>query len=362
MKLDQALAVLSQLPVSESQALDIQGLSRRVPGVSKRTLQRYMEALSGGGGGDLRRAPLVRRFEDPVATVDKQDDREGKPPGRAYRYCLDTSALRQWFMTDHMALNLLLADQVVGASLGASPRLGGAGLAAEAAQLIRQRAPEARRIGAYVRIVPDGVGRRPARIDPQVVDTVIEAIAQGRQVRFAYASARGHDREWEASPRGLVAKDGTLYLIATPDLSGAPITFALHRVRTAQVSPRPVPPQDFDIDRFLEDTQHLSHPLGPQAVVELKLRVAAETLYHFHERPLWSQTIGPPDAQGRVEVTARVPHGVLLTPFLLSMSPGVEVLAPAAVREEVAQRVLAAARHYAPPGGRAPGRPAARGR
>jgi predicted DNA-binding transcriptional regulator YafY len=259
---------------------------------------------------------------------------------------LDTSALRQWFMTDHMALNLLLADQIVGSSLGGSRRLGGSGLAAQAAQMIRHRSPEARRIGAYVRIVPDGMGRRPALIDPKVVDTVIEAIALGRQLVFGYTSARGNESRWEASPRGLVAKDGTLYLIVTRDHSDHPTTFALHRLRDAHVSTRPVTFRDFDIDRFLEETQHMSHPVGPEAAVDLTLRVAAAALYHFRERPLWHQTIGTPDGQGRVLVTARVPHGVLLTPFLLSMSPDVEVLAPAAVRDEVARRVLDAARHY----------------
>lgn len=346
MKLEQALAVLAKLPVSEAQAVDIQTLCQRVPGITTRTMQRYMEALS-GGGADARSGPLVRRIEDaPAPGARRRAKDPDKPPGRAYRYCLDTSALRQWFMTDHMALNLLLADQVVGASLGASTRLGGSGLAAEAARMIRQQAPQARRIAAYVRIVPDGMGRRPARIDPLVVEAVVESIAQGRQLSLRYASARGNERLWEVSPRGLVAKDGTLYLVATRELSDAPTTFALHRVRTASVATRAIPPREFDIDRYLEDTQHLSHPLDGGAPVELTLRVAPETLYHFKERPLWNQVLGEPDRSGHVKVTARVPHGVVLVPFLLSMSPGVQVLAPEAVRAEVARRLRAAARMY----------------
>ncbi len=355
MKLEQALTVLSRLPVSESQALDIQGLSERVPGVSRRTLQRYMEALS-GAGADHRQVPLVRRIEDP-ALADAGPDREGRPTGRAYRYCLDTSALRQWFMTDHMALNLLLADQAVGACLGASTRLGANALASEAAQLIQRQSPEVRRISAYVRIVPDGMGRRAARISPEVVDTVLEAIALGRQLEFFYASARGNFRRWQASPRGLVAKEGTLYLVATQGLSDAPATFALHRVRQAQVMTQPMAPRDFDIDRFLEETQLLSHPLEPGALVKLELRVAPESLYHFLERPLWGQEIGPRGADGHVQVTARVVHGVMLVPFLLSMGPWVQVLGPASVRDEIARRVREMGRLYKPGGVAADGRP-----
>ena len=348
MKLSQALAVIACLPVSESQAVDIQTLCKRVRGVSVRTMQRYMEELS-GVDSEYRPIPLVRRIEQPPVSGPGQGrgaGGAGAPPGRAYRYCLDTSALRQWFMTDHMALNLLLADQAVGASLGASSRLGASGLAAEAAQLIQRQGQEVRRISAYVRIVPDGMGRHAAQIDAHLVDTVIEAIAQGRQLSFAYASARGNARRWEVSPRGLVAKDGTLYLVATRGLSDAPTTFALHRVRGAQVMTQAVAFRDFDIDRFLVETQLLSHPFGPGALIDLELRVAPESLYHFQERPLWGQEIGPAEPSGHVRVTARVVDGVMLVPFLLSMGPWVEVLGPSSVRQEVARRVREMGRAY----------------
>jgi predicted DNA-binding transcriptional regulator YafY len=344
MKLAQAFAVLSRMPVTESEAADIQTLCRRVGGgMSVRTMQRYMEQLS-AVDPDHPLAPLVRRLEGPPPRHPKGSP--DSPPGKAYRYCLDTSALRHWFMTDQMALNLILADQLVGSSLGAAQRIAGKGLAAEAGEFIRRKAQEARRISAYVRIVPDGIGRRPARLDPDLVDTVLEAIARERQLQFAYASRSGKPKNWELSPRGLVAKDGTLYLIGTTGLTDTPVTFALHRARSAQVLPQPIPPRDFNVDQYLERTQNLSHPFGSGESVEMELRVAPDMLYHFEERPLWQQDIGAADADGWTRVRARLPQGVLLVPFLLSLAPGVEVLAPAALRQAIGARIIEAANQY----------------
>lgn len=333
MKLIQALNILSKLPVTASQAVDIQTLCERMPEVPLRTMQGYMRAFI-EGDAQYRNQRLVRRVGS-------------SGMARGFRYYRDNEVLRQWFMTDHIALNLMLAGQVLGASLGRAQRLDSAGLAAQADQLLRQLDPQTRRLAAHVRIVPDGVGRRPIPVSEEVSDKLLEAIALGRLCAFTYVSASGNERRWEVSPRGLVAKDGAIYLLATRDMGDWLGTFTLHRMRDCEVLTRHSPPSDFDLDRYLEETQNLSHPLTPQPLVDLKLRVRPGTLYHFTERPLWNQTLSEPDETGHVLLTARVTNGIMLVPFLQSMSPGVEVLEPPEVREEVARRILESAEYYA---------------
>jgi predicted DNA-binding transcriptional regulator YafY len=83
--------------------------------------------------------------------------------------------------------------------------------------------------------------------------------------------------------------------------------------------------------------------------VRLKLRVASQALYHFRERPLSNDQAETAPAGGDPWhiVTATVPNTILLMPFLLSMGPWIEVLAPIEVRSDAAKRIGGMWAHYA---------------
>jgi hypothetical protein len=79
------------------------------------------------------------------------------------------------------------------------------------------------------------------------------------------------------------------------------------------------------------------------------LRVAPESIYHFRERPLSNdqvETLPAGDEPWHI-VTATVPRTILLMPFLVSMGPWIEVLAPADVRAEAAKWIDGMWVHYA---------------
>jgi predicted DNA-binding transcriptional regulator YafY len=195
-----------------------------------------------------------------------------------------------------------------------------------------------------LRIVPDGIGRLPARIDAKLLRTVVEALRRSRKLRVSYRRPDAHAEEArELSPLGLVAKDGTIYLVAVTGLADTPRHYALHRMGSAEdagssAQPRP----EFDLDRHIASTHQFSHALdGNTGSVELVLRVTPETIHHFEERPLSAtQTVEQvPDDSGWYLVRDTVPMTMQLVPFLLSMGAGLEVVSPSELRCETIRRL-----------------------
>lgn len=338
MKLTTGVHLLRVLNSRKENALTTKAISlkwRALGGdsVSLRSIQRYMSDLSSdiAGGKSLVKAE----------TVDGE---------RAFY--LNSSQVANWFMTEEAALDLQLTHQVLGRAFGSRERSNREKLA-DIAERVTAASTETRRIRERLRIVPDGIGRLAARIDAQVLQAAIKAIGKDRKLKFSYTKPGGQPTAHLVSPLGLVAKDGTIYLVATKGLGDTPRHFALHRMAEADVhfqaaQPRP----DFDLDKYIEASHQFSHVLDVDAnkpPVNLKLRVAPQTLYHFLERPLSAdQPKKPPKGpDGWYLVTATVPETILLVPFLVGMGAGIEVLEPASIRAEVAKWLRDSFAHYA---------------
>lgn len=334
MKLKSAARLLQLLPTRAESALTtrqilVEWARAGTQPIDLRTVQRYMSELSADGA-------------DGPALVDVVEDKAEK------RYFLRLSQVSQWFMTEEAALSLLWSRQALARSFAAiHPEQ--IVCDEDLAQRVTAGDVRARRLRERLRLIPDGIGRLPAKVSRDVLVAVVDAIGAGQLVSFDYVSAGGKASTRTCSPQGLVAKDGSLYLLATEGLSDPPIAFALHRMVRASVLPRPMTHRpDFDVDRHIEDTHQLSHKLQANAPpLQLKLRVSSDDLFHFRERPLAAnQQIGPPDPHdGWCVVSAQVPDTVQLLPFLVSFRK-VEVLAPSDLRERAGQWLHEAAARY----------------
>lgn len=338
MKMNTAVRLLQMLPVRGELAISVGELATKWYGGEytrhqARNIQRYLNELATDG-------------EDGPALVESV---EGKPR----RFYLKLPQVAGWFMTEEAALNLLLTSQVIGSPLASLNQMSAKKLM-EVAEKIVGASTDTRRIRERVRIVPDGFGRLPSQIDHGVLQATLDSVIRQRQLTFTFVSSQGRESSHRVSPQGLVAKEGTIYLLATKGLSDRPGHFPLHRMSNAEVDHRPLQTRsDFDLDRYILESNQLSHTIGPEAVpLRLELRVAPETLYHFKERPVSNdQHIGPASpVDGWSIVTANVLFTMLLVPFLLSMGGWIEVLGPPQVRDEMAKRVRAMAAHYLPEG------------
>lgn len=337
MKFNDAISILRLLGTRHEDALTIKQIvakwnAIRAEKLTVRSAQRYLSKLSANGADG---AALVNEVESTA---------------REKRYYLRLSEMANWFMTEEAALFQLLSLQVLQSTFGETATAV-IDRQVEAAEHLTQEQIRTKRLRERVRIVPDGVGRLRAKISKEVLGRVMDALAGDQKLSIEYLSARGNLSNLELNPLGLVAKDGTLYLLAVKGLSDPLIHYALQRVRSATV--RPLSSQgrpQFKLDEYIRQTHQLSHALDqsipPQFV---KLRVHRNSLYHFEERPLSENqeihTSNPPEMWSIV--TAMIPLTFMLRPFLISLGPNVEVLEPESLRNDVAIWAKGMAAHYA---------------
>ncbi len=327
MKLPDAIAALQLVPADRANAITVPEFVDRWKRagqreMSDRQLQRWLPELEG------------------LSLVESTDGERG-----SRRYFRTSDRTASWAMTPETALRLLVSGRMLEQplqGLGA----GGLGLL-DMARSVVGTSDAMRRLHRRVRVVPDGLGRLRAAIAPGVQETVVDAIVRNRQLRFAYLSRTGMAEQGrvlthDVSVLGLVSKDSTVYLLGAKGVSGKPLTFALHRMRDAQVLPDPAAERtDFDLDDYIAKTHQLSHTLEYIETIDLRLRVRADSVWHFTERPLCAeqQVSREPDAQGWYAVHAPVTNTTLLVPFLLSMGEVVIVDGPPEVRELLLRRV-----------------------
>jgi predicted DNA-binding transcriptional regulator YafY len=298
-----------------------------------RKIQRYLASLSSIKNGE--QGP-VQRTKD-------------RPP----KYFVHDRQVMSWFMSPEVALNLILARRWTEEIFPELSDLSDPNAITVATYIARSR-ETTRRFIDHVRLVSDGLGRLNAKVDPQVLDAVVRAITEERILEFDYKSRtsdRKKDQRRSVTVLGLVNKDGTKYLVARSQDDEWPRHYALQRASNALVTKKPAKPvQPFDLDRYIAESQQLSHPLHSGApILNLDLLVSPESLFMFAERPLTEhQVITGPHGEydGWYRVKDTLPSTLLLKYFLLMLGSGVEVLAPEDLREEIAKEATASARKY----------------
>lgn len=352
MQLVKALKLLALLPTDPRQAKTVADLVhlwkewRDMHDDSKHhTMRRWLNELS---------KPLVVGGPRPVRRV----------PGTesdAARYHRDRVALSTLFMPVEVSLMLVTAGRIFDRALGPQAGYDVADLEAAAEQAVVRLGRETANLVQAIRILPDGIDREDAWVDPEVLASTIDALKRERQLSFEYRRANDDWSLRTVHPLGLIAKDGARYLIAKegahyriakdgarhsiPKSAGDKglRQYALHRMRDACVEPKALTrPWGFDLDTHLRDHLHGG------AAVRLVLRVHKDALWHFEERRLIAdQRIDETHDADWYRVSATLRETIQLVPFVLSMGQWVEVLEPQSVRDEVADRATKIAAHYA---------------
>ena len=186
-----------------------------------------------------------------------------------------------------------------------------------------------------IRSVPPAQPLLPPRISETVQATISDALFHERQVEIDYRKRGGTTVEtWRVHPLALVQRGAVLYLHARignyPDARNLP----LHRIeRALELDEAAEPPANHDVDWKL--TNGIWH-FGPGASVDVKLRFSREAGEHLFETPLSAdQTIT--EEGGALLVAATVADTPQLRWWLRGFADGVEVLAPASLRGEMAE-------------------------
>lgn len=197
-----------------------------------------------------------------------------------------------------------------------------------------------------VAILPSGPARLPVKVPTAVTDVVYGALLNETQFEADYLPPNETKRHYTFNPLALVYRDGVTYLIAgCEEIEFVPI-FALHRMQNPRSLERPVrEPVGFDLQQYIHGQQGFEWPVGPK--IRLQLRLSRGIAPHFVERPLApdqrTRTVRGTDA---VQLIAAVQDTWALRWWLLSFGPAVEVLAPKALRDEMADLLRRASRQY----------------
>lgn len=187
-----------------------------------------------------------------------------------------------------------------------------------------------------VRILDRGPMLIPPKVSGAVRDSVYQALLEARQIRVAYR-ARGKDghKDYLVNPLGLVVKGGVFYLVVTFDGYTDIRQLALHRMNSAELQPDPAQaPKRFSLKAYIEDEAGFSYPLSPEKI-ELELLFDAEAAFHLTELKLAPDQQVTTDADSRLRVTATVADTEELRWWLRGYGEAVQVLRPAALRDEV---------------------------
>lgn len=190
--------------------------------------------------------------------------------------------------------------------------------------------------------------RRPGAcpcVEPAVLQTVCEALLQGRRLTAVYQSAGVSEAvSYELSPLGLVRAQGVYYLVATAWGYEDARHYALHRMSRAVMKTEKVRrPQGFDLDAHIAGGAFdIPFEESPMTLV---LRVSATAMRYVREAPLAPDQLVSEGESWHV-VQARVTDSYALRVWLLGQGADVQVVKPLRLRRWMAQTLAQALAPY----------------
>jgi predicted DNA-binding transcriptional regulator YafY len=321
MRADRLLSIL--LLLQTQGRLSARALAERLE-VSKRTLDRDMEALSMAGV--------------PVYAI--RGRRGGWELTDSYR--TDLTGLTE---AELRSLILATAPQVL-ADLG----LGDA--AERAIVKLLATLPEARRRGAetaraYIHVDPAGWRRREEAA--LLLPAVEEAVRLGRQMRMAYERMDGSVVDRTVDPLGLVAKGSVWYLVATAD--GERRTYRVARIRqTEMLADAASRPDGFDLAAYWGQSRASFEARLPAHFATL--RVAPEAVRWIDGgwlRYVKVEAKSEPEPDGWIRCRVQADSQAILEAMALGLGTRAEVVEPAQLRRHVLREARAIAERSGAP-------------
>lgn len=186
-----------------------------------------------------------------------------------------------------------------------------------------------------VRSVPPQQPLRPPAMNDECQRTIYLALMQDFQLRLHYKKRDAAEATvYEAvHPLAIVQRGGLIYLACMFGGYDDVRTIALHRVERAEMLYEPARGKPgFDLDAYIASGQFGVLAGGPITLRAVFSRAAGE---HLYETPLSAGQVLASHGDGRIHLTAAVPHTRALVFWLLGFGDGVTVLEPAVLREEI---------------------------
>ena len=181
-----------------------------------------------------------------------------------------------------------------------------------------------------------------------VIAGLIDAILHQRQARIAYYSFHSRrTKDYTLDPYRLVYYRGGLYLYARAHEYGEVRTFAVERVQKMEVLDEGFEiPADFSPSEYARSAFGISG--GEAETVELVFRPAMAG--YIRERTWHESQRLTDEPDGSVRLTMEVAPGFELKAWVKGFLPHVQVVRPAALRDEIARELARRPGPISPPG------------
>ncbi len=178
-----------------------------------------------------------------------------------------------------------------------------------------------------------------------VLNEVLSALERGQRLRMDYAGSEGGERHLRLDPLTLAYFRGRLYLVAISEGRDKPQVFALHRALSAER----LRGESATMPVGYDPAAHFSSSFGlftGGEVHNVRVRFVGAAARYARER-CWHGSQRVTDlADGSVEIAWQLPLTPDLESWLLSFGERAQVLAPAALRATLCQRLEAARAAY----------------
>ena len=182
------------------------------------------------------------------------------------------------------------------------------------------------------------------------LDVILRALLDRIRLNVDYAGLTGEGKVHTFDPYSLIEYRGGLYLLGRSERVDAIIYLAIERIRSVEFvksadgSPAQfVYPKHFDPAAYTEGAFGIVD--GPETRVEIIFHSEATEAY-VRSRTIHRTQQFKRRRDGKTAMTMTVRGATELANWIMGMGPWVEVLKPASLRKEIAQRHARAARHY----------------
>ena len=218
----------------------------------------------------------------------------------------------------------------------------------KSAELLSQRTEVAARWQEKVHVMPLGLPRQAPVIDPDVQETIYQALLHENPLLILYLPRNAKKaKEYLISPLGLVVRDYVSYVVAAMHHDGSVRHLPLHRFKNVDwEGVSYIRPAGFNLAAYASDS--FGFQMGESPTLDLVLWMDKDAAVSVAESPISKKQNLVEQADGGLLLSAIAPNTLELRRWIHSFGNQVEVLEPGYLRVEIAEKIAAMSDRYKP--------------
>ncbi len=179
-------------------------------------------------------------------------------------------------------------------------------------------------------------------IDHQVFECIIEGVVQRKVLKLLYRSLKGETSSREVAPQRIINYQGRWYLLADCQLRQASRLFHIARIRKAEITEKPIPPDSSPDQKLLEQSFGIfkGKPLCHAEI--LFTSTAAELVRHQH----WHKDQTLEEVNGGLRLSLPISDYREITMKILQYGAMARVIAPPELKHKVQAEIVSMAEQY----------------